>query len=210
LLSLIGTGLSVEGAPASTVTVTDAAGIERPASLTYWSPGQLNLVVPNDLAPGSATITVSRADGVRVSAAVPVEAVAPGFFTADASGTGAAAAQAVRVARGGSQTIQNLFSCSELACAPVPVDFGAEEDRVVLVFYGTGLRGVRDRSSVTAAVAGRTLPVEYAGPQPTYPGLDQVNLELPRDLRGRGEVAVTFTVDGKGANPILIDLGSTV
>jgi uncharacterized protein (TIGR03437 family) len=207
LLSLIGAGLSLEGAPASTVVVTDAAGVERPASLTYASARQINLVLPERLAEGEATVTVARGDGVRVSAAVPVEATAPGFFTADSSGAGAAAAQAVLVSADGTQTIQNLYACAEV-CASVPVDFGGDNQRVVLVFYGTGLRG--GSAAVTASAAGRALGVEYAGPQPSIPGLDQVNVALPRDLLGAGEVQVTFEVDGKRSNPILINLGSTI
>ena len=33
-----------------------------------------------------------------------------------------------------------------------------------------------------------------------YFGLDQVNVKLPKSLRGRGEVDVVLTVDGVAAN----------
>jgi uncharacterized protein (TIGR03437 family) len=46
--------------------------------------------------------------------------------------------------------------------------------------------------------------VDYAGPQPTYVGLDQVNLILPRSLRGQGTVSIALTVDGQTANPLNI------
>jgi uncharacterized protein (TIGR03437 family) len=50
------------------------------------------------------------------------------------------------------------------------------------------------------------VPVSYAGPQPEYPGLDQVNVLLPRSLRGRGEVNVALTVDGKAANTLRVNV----
>ena len=62
--------------------------------------------------------------------------MSPGIFTASATGSGAAAAQAVRVSPSGAQTIENLLN----AAGAVPVDFGADGDRVVLVLYGTGIQ----------------------------------------------------------------------
>ncbi len=204
-LTLLGSGLTV-GGPPTTVTVTDAAGIERPALLTYTSPGQINLVLPDGLALGAATLMVERGDGVRLSAVVPVESAVPGFFSADATGTGPAAAQAIRTAPDGTRTAQDLFACAS-TCSALPIEFGADDDRVVLVFYATGLRGHRDPASLTATIGGRTLAVEYAGPHAGIPGLDQVNVPLPRDLRGGGEVPVTFELNGQRANTVVIHLG---
>ena len=44
----------------------------------------------------------------------------------------------------------------------------------------------------------------YAGEQPSYPGLDQLNLEMPPSLRGSGEVQIVLTVDGQPANPVTV------
>ena len=44
----------------------------------------------------------------------------------------------------------------------------------------------------------------FAGPQNQYPGLDQVNAELPASLAGAGEVTVSFAVSGKPTNPVTI------
>ena len=38
-------------------------------------------------------------------------------------------------------------------------------------------------------------PVPYAGAQGDFAGLDQVNIELPGSLRGRGEVPVIVFTD---------------
>jgi hypothetical protein len=47
--------------------------------------------------------------------------------------------------------------------------------------------------------SGLHVAVEYAGPQGAFAGLDQVNLRLPRQLTGRGEVSLALLVDGKAA-----------
>jgi uncharacterized protein (TIGR03437 family) len=46
--------------------------------------------------------------------------------------------------------------------------------------------------------------VLYAGSQPQFSGMDQINLRLPRSLAGRGELDVFVTVDGKRANTVRI------
>lgn len=200
LVALTGTGFASTG---STVTVRDAAGDERAATVLYESPRQIYAVMPGSLAAGSATVSVARPDGAQTSAVVPVQATFPAVFTADAAGSGAAAAQAVRTAPGGTPAWQILFACSG-TCRPLPVDFGNDGDLVVLTLYATGVRGRSDLSAVSLQIEGQRLPVQYAGAQSTFPGLDQVDVELPRSLRGRGQVAVTLWVDGRAANPVAL------
>lgn len=54
-------------------------------------------------------------------------------------------------------------------------------------------------------LAGDTsLPVFYAGPQNTNAGLDQVNVTLPKSLRGSGRQVITVTVDGQTANMVQV------
>jgi uncharacterized protein (TIGR03437 family) len=71
---------------------------------------------------------------------------------------------------------------------------------VVLELYGTGIRG--HSAAVTCRIGSATLPVDYAGPQGVYFGLDQVNVALPKSLRGSGTVTVSLTVDGQTTNPV--------
>jgi uncharacterized protein (TIGR03437 family) len=47
-------------------------------------------------------------------------------------------------------------------------------------------------------------PVEYAGPQGEYAGLDQVNVRLSRSLAGRS--GPRLTVDGKSANEVSLSI----
>jgi uncharacterized protein (TIGR03437 family) len=72
------------------------------------------------------------------------------------------------------------------------------------MLFGTGIRGVSSQAGVKVAVGGIGVPVLSAGAQAQYPGLDQVNVELPGALRGRGDVDVALVVDGKPANIVTI------
>jgi uncharacterized protein (TIGR03437 family) len=75
---------------------------------------------------------------------------------------------------------------------------------IYVSFYGTGIRGRSSLAAVSLTIGGVIAPVLYAGPQGTYPGLDQVNVALPLTLHGVGEVDVVLTVDGQTSNTVRI------
>ncbi len=192
----------------ASVTITDSSGASRPAALLYVSPPQINFLAPANLAAGPATLAVYIGDVQRLSTRIQVETVAPALFTANANGTGVAAAVFQHISAGGTSTFQNVFSCGATpgSCAVTPLDLGGSLDRNYLLLYGTG---IRRRSALTAAgvvIGGENGVVEYAGPQNQYAGLDQVNVLIPGDLKGRGIVDVLLTVDGKPANAVQIAL----
>jgi uncharacterized protein (TIGR03437 family) len=81
---------------------------------------------------------------------------------------------------------------------------GQDTDKVFLVVYGTGIVGRPSLANVSAKIGGQNVVVDYAGAQGSFAGLDQVNLELPRSLKGMGTVAISLTVDGKTANALTI------
>ena len=215
--SLFGTNLAPAAVTATTtplpttlggvsVEVTDSSGARRPALLHLVSPEQVNFVVPGGSRPGAATVTVTLAGGARLSLPVQVEAVAPGLFCANASGKGVAAAVALRIDEQGRQTSQIVFQCPGGAtmCTGVPIDCGSVSDKVILLLYGTGLRGFS--STVKATIGGEEAAVLGAAPHGQYVGLDQVNVLVPRSLAGRGEVSIQLTVDGKKANPVTVNI----
>jgi uncharacterized protein (TIGR03437 family) len=76
-------------------------------------------------------------------------------------------------------------------------------DQVFLTLYGTGLRHSAAQG-ITCKVNGVNVPVLYFGAQPTYTGLDQINLQLPQGLAGT--VQVQATVDGVDANLVSISI----
>ncbi len=91
-------------------------------------------------------------------------------------------------------------------CTPVPIDLGDANEQVILLLYGTGIRGRTALDKVRVQIGGADAEVQYAGAQGEYPGLDQVNVKLPRSIASRGEVAVVLTADGKTANQVTISV----
>jgi uncharacterized protein (TIGR03437 family) len=191
----------------TSVKVKDSAGREQAAPLFFVSPGQINYLIPPGSANGLAVVTVTSAGNVVATGTVRIGAVAPGLFSANASGRGVAAALAVRVTADGNQTTQLIFQCgtSPGSCVASPIDLGSSTDQVILLLFGTGIRGRSSPSAVTATLGGQSVQALFAGPQGVYAGLDQVNLgPLPRTLSGRGELDLVLTVDGLKANTVTV------
>lgn len=189
-----------------TVTVRDVMGSERNAPLLYVSPTQINYQVPPGTALGEGTVTIRQNGAVVASGLLQVAPVSPSLFAADASGRGAAAAQAVRVKADNSQSYEAvaIYDAAQSRLVTRPIDVST--DTVYLLLYGSSIRFRSSLAAVTATVGGLSLPVEYAGAQGEFIGLDQVNIKLPRTLLGRGEVEVVITVDGRASNTVKINI----
>jgi uncharacterized protein (TIGR03437 family) len=70
-----------------------------------------------------------------------------------------------------------------------------------MVFYATGIRRA-PQGQVTVSIGGVNVQVAYAGTQGFFTGLDQVNVQLPASLAGRGDVPIILSVAGKQANTV--------
>jgi uncharacterized protein (TIGR03437 family) len=184
-----------------TVTVKDSAGVSRPSGLYFVSQGAISYVVPKGTASGVATVTI----GNTVSAAF-IAPVAPGIVTANQTGKGVALAGVLRTSANGDQVGEAVYQCGPAGCTSLPIDLGAPTDSVLLVLYGTGIRGNSGLANVVAEIGGAPAQVVYAGAQPTYDGFDQVNLFIPHSLAGAGEVPLVLTVDGVNANVVTINI----
>lgn len=88
----------------------------------------------------------------------------------------------------------------------IPIDLGPATDTVVLVLYGTGVRNRSAQSAVSVKLGGEDAMALYASSAPGFVGLDQVNVIVPRNLIGRGEIDVALTADGKAANTVRINI----
>jgi uncharacterized protein (TIGR03437 family) len=104
----------------------------------------------------------------------------------------------------GSQTIEEsavpgAMPLQSTTFVPTPISFANPTDQIFLQLYGTGLRHT---SAIFATIGGNSVAIEYAGEQGTYPGLDQVNLQVPSSLAGAGTVNIEITANGQAANPV--------
>ncbi len=190
------------------VKVKDSANTEQSAPLFFVSPGQINYQVPSGLANGPAAVTVAGGAGTLAAGNVTIATVAPGLFSANASGQGVAAAVVLRIKAGGAESFEpvaRLDSATNRFVA-VPIDLGPETDQVFLVLYGTGIKFRSALSAVVATIGGANSETLFAGAAPGFVGLDQANLRIPRTLAGRGEVDVVLSVDGKPANLVRVSI----
>ena len=188
----------------TTVIVKDALGTSRPAPLFYVSPGQVNYLVPADTALGTGSITITAANGATSSVAAQFVPVAPGLFTLNAANL--LAGSILRVV-GSGQKAEDLYQVDGSgAVVPRPVDAGSQAEPAYLIAYGTGIRGLGSIVNVSATIGGEKAIVYYAGKQGSFQGLDQVNILIPYNLAGRGDVPVEISVNGQPANVVHITI----
>ena len=112
--------------------------------------------------------------------------------------TGLAAGGAVLVATGVDGTVE--YGGVEVGAVAPALFEGVVKGRSVEL-YGTGIRGRSSLDAVRCTIDGVTVAVVYAGAQGGYPGLDQVNVELPESFGSSGPSTVVLTVDGIAAAP---------
>ena len=131
-------------------------------------------------------------------AATTIASVAPGVFALNSANL--VAAVAILVANDGTQTVEQVYTVNPAgAIIAAPISLGQSTDQAVLEIFGTGIRAA-GTSGVSATVGGVSVPVQFAGPQGSFDGLDQVNVLLPRSLAGKGSVPIQLTVGGIVAN----------
>ena len=191
-------------ASTTTVTVTDSQGVTRPATINVVTPNQVNFFIPDNTAPGIATVAMGQNSG-----GVLIDTVAPGLYSADSTGRGVAAAGAATYSADGKTiTPQNVAECPNGggSCVASPLDLGNPTDRLIVTLYGTGFKGLSGLQNVSATIGTAMAQVLYAGPQGQFAGLDQINLVVPRSLAGSGEVPIILTIDGQTANVVTINV----
>lgn len=192
----------------TSVVVRDSKGLIQSAPLFFVAPNQINYQIPAGLAPGTASIAVISGANVVSLGTTPIATVAPAMFTANASGSGLAAAQVFRIKANGAQSYEPItrIDATTGQVVAVPIDLGATDDQVYLLLYGTGFRGRSALNAVNVSIGGVLAEIGYAGPQGDYVGLDQINARIPRSLNGRGNITITVTVDGSAANAVTANI----
>ena len=150
--------------------------------MLYASAGQVNFLVPASVL---RELPQLPSLGVRAQPPATIAAVAPALFTLNAAGL--VAGYVVRVSQG-SQTVEPISDPIDLG----PTGGSSPITQVYLCLFGTGIRGA-PAGQVSVHVQGIDAPVIYAGPQKQFAGLDQVNVLLPIELAGTGDVGIVLT-----------------
>lgn len=157
-----------------------SGGVTANAFIVYTSAQQVAAVMPSSVATGDATLTVTYGGQPSKSAPIRVVRSAFGIFTRSQAGMGPA-------------IVQNYISQTEppqlnaLNAAARPGQVG--------ILWGTGLGPIKGDDAgappvgnldveVEVLVGGRPAKLLYKGRSAQFPGVDQVNFEVPADVEG--------------------------
>jgi len=177
------------------------------ASLLYVSPGQINFLVPPGTVLGTAQVAVQTSPGATpIETTMQVGIVAPGLFSADATGSGPGA----------------ILNATTFTGPPFLVETQQNtgtDKRTRLAVFATGLRYAGnpsqnpDQTNVAIQVqardsSGTSYDVEYAGSAPGFFGLDQINLLLPAEADGAGVISLAIAAGDVLSNTVTFNMGS--
>lgn len=214
--ALFGVGLATQTVVADTLPLptmlggtqlilTTDTGTSYDAPLFFVSPGQINFLMPPGLLPGVVTFTVKVNGQTAGVTRVAVGHLAPALFTANGSGSGLPAAYLVRVRGDGSYYEEAILDRDDLGrVTPRPIRL-PDDEQVYLILYGTGFKdlpsgGLEIEATFHSGLKQKGIVFRAPG----FAGLDQVNLLLPRSLRGQGDVTLTIELGGTSTNPVTI------
>lgn len=191
------------GAPTSldgvSVSVNGAA-----AYVAYISPTQVNIEVPDGVAPGSDVVVVSYQGLASAAATLTINALEPGLLAPAAFKIGGTQyVAAVHSATGGYVDNGNIPGAP--AAPAVPGE--------TLVFYGIGFGPITQgkvagqiasgqtslANSFTMTIGGSSATIQYAGLAPDSVGEYQFNVVVPQNLP-TGDLPVQFSLNGAAIN----------
>jgi uncharacterized protein (TIGR03437 family) len=170
-------------------------------SLLYVAPTQINFLLPAEIQAGIATVEVKLGGIIVGRGNTTVSRVAPALFTITADGKGIPTGYSTFDGK----ALSPLFNSNGTAR---PLDPGTAQRPNHLVLFGTGFRNRSNLNNVQVRIGGILCQITYAGSQPEYFGLDQLNVEIPTTTRGSGEVDLLLTVDGRPANTVRVNIGN--
>jgi len=188
------------------IQLMDSAKTTNSAGLYMASEGQVNFLLPSNVAVGAGSVTLTS-NGVVTKGSVLISQIAPAIFAANENGTGVAAGQIFYYTAAGSSSYVPTFAGGTSSYGTSPVSLSPATDQIFLVLYGTGIRH-HSLNPVEVTIGGTKVPVTYAGAVSSDPGLDQINIgPLPQSLAGtgKGDVPVIVTVDGAPANTVTVN-----
>ncbi len=172
------------------------------AGMFVASPGQLNIVIPQNVPDGNNSVVVTNADNSTRLGTINVQRAAPGIFTSRGSGIGAAVAFATSDGVNLTPTFNPDGSERETSA-------GTTAQPNFLVLFVTGVRNAaalnpNDANGVaevvSATIQGVPAQVAYAGRSGSFAGLDQINLVIPPELSGIGSAKIRLNIAGRVSN----------
>ena len=174
------------------------------ASLTSIAPNEITFIVPPALWGGLVDVVVTSREGYMSHGTAAIYGLYPFIFrvAGDPNDRGAVldAVSFQSAISAVSNGLFNLDGRSRMSIWASGISTGvanSDTSNDVIMASGRVLENVAEEISVEARLPnGQTfmLPVEYAGPQGTIVGLDQINVVLVPELRGVGNVQLTILI----------------
>ncbi len=195
-VALFGTGMAKSDQTASPPYPLALNGVtvlinDQPAPLQFVSANRINCLVPYGTQGATATVVVQNAGVNSNSVVVPLAQTVPGIFSLDQTGTG-------------------LGAVLHLDGSPVTLSRPAAGNEAVSI-YLTGMGAVnpavqdgtaggsnplsQTTASPTVLVGGIKANVLYSGLAPGYPGLYQINIQLPAFPPSSGALPLAIQTD---------------
>ena len=172
------------------------------AKLFFTSNGQINFLVPGTAPNGVVNVVVTNSDNTTRNGTVTIARAVPGIFTVTSNGQGFAVAQTT------SDGVNYLLITNPDG-SPRDVDPGTKAQPNFLVLYATGVRNAT-AGTVSVALQGVPCRVDYAGPQPDFDGLDQLNVLISPELAGLGVMTIKITIPGRASNVPTMKIGGVL
>ena len=177
----------------------------RLAPIQYSSKGQINILIPFDLASNSTQqLIVIQGSAYSTPESLIIAPAQPAVFTQDQSGKGAGAINVV-TANGDQFSADPSHPASAgdtlvIYCAGL----GAVTPAVTAGSAAPGSPAAKVSSPVTVTIGGQSATVAFAGLTPTYAGLYQVNVTVPDGITPGPSVPVIITAAGLSSPPVTV------
>ncbi len=204
ILTLFGSGLGpatlTQATAANGVYPTQLAGTSvtfngTPAPVIYTSSGLVTVVAPYEITGSSSANIALTYQGSTYTATMPVVAVQPAMFTANASGIGQAAALNQDLSVNSAANPAHLGSTIVLYVNGAGYTNNPVDGQVAPVNCGTSCLA-SPLGQVTVKIGNQFVTPSYAGAAPSLiAGVMQVNVQIPTTIIP-GSVPVLVTVNG--------------
>lgn len=159
-----------------------------PGYIYYVSPGQVNVLIPESLIPGPATVQLENRSIYGPPVQIMLSAAAPALFQLDATTVLATHVDGWVVTQGSPANageIVVLYATGLGETAPSPICGTLPES-------AWPLADLRDFQVELNGVPVDPKLIQYAGIAPGFAGLFQINLQLPADCPPNPEIRIGF------------------
>ncbi|MFN0112960.1 MAG: heme-binding protein [Blastocatellia bacterium] len=179
----------------TSVRVIDSRNVEHFAPLFFVSPGQVNYLIPDKAALGSAQIVITAANGEVSRGDLQLMNSSPAIFTASYTGRGLPVALTTF-----DGAVYDSVTNADGSAKAVTASSSWRPNYLLL--FGTGLQKA---SGLKVRIGGVEITPMYVGAQGSFAGLDQINLMLPANLPG-GTTDITLIAEGRASNTVQLKM----